>query len=378
MRADLAATLVTLAAAGLGACAGDPPTGIVLEISTDMRVPGEIDKLTINVRSKGRFLLARNYPLGEEPGRWTLPASVALTPAGPQDAMVSVEALAHLGGQVMVARTMTIPFTPGQVYRGQVELVRECRGVLCGAGKTCIPGGGCHAVSEPPGQVPPPKGPPCDCEDFFPMCVGATWTYEDVSFNTNVPTAKTYVVQDYGPIEAMGHDKWKKNGFVQFRVINGGLTRRWITVEGDAGRRRLYYEVDDNFDSQWQQVLSTYFVPAKLRLDGTRTVVGETWVTEHAQYDYRAHAPPDPVLTVKDRWMVVPVPLDLPARLREAFKDRELLCQKRTTGVLEDLPSVEQIYCFARGVGKIYDFTVGNDTERLTSYDVPGCGRSPR
>jgi hypothetical protein len=52
-----------------------------------------------------------------------------------------------------------------------------------------------------------------------------------------------------------------------------------------------------------------------------------------------------------------------------------VLCHKRMARELEDLPAGEAVYCFARGVGKVYDYTPGDDEEMLTAYDIPGCSR---
>lgn len=378
-RAEWAIALACCALAG--ACQADPDTGIVLEVRTDLRVPIELDKLTLNVRSHGTFLLGRSYPLGDEPGKWTLPSSVALTPAGPHDGVVSIEAVGHLGSLVMVARSMIIPFVPGQVHRTGLELARECLTVVCVEGKTCVPGAGCQPVDAPPTQ-PPARGPACDCQSFFPMCVGSTWTFEEVNFSTNLPTTKTYVVQDHARIKDSSHDKDGKPAFVQFRTIDGGVLRRWISLEGEPGRRQLYYEMDDTFDSEWHATLSTYFVPARLRFDETRTRVGDTWLTDHDQYLYRMGpmglVTADPVVKMRDRWIVIDAPDDLGAPLRARFSDKEILCHKRfATRAGEPAPK-EETYCFARGVGKIYDATFGGDVERLISHDVPGCGRSSR
>ena len=368
-------TLVAMAcfAALATACGQDAPTGIILEIRSNLDVPAEVDRLTVSVRSRGRPLFQRDYPLGIEPGKWTLPSSLALAPAASPNGSMSIEAIGQLGNQLMIARILGVSFVPDEVHRVALDLDRDCLGVVCLLGKTCVPGAGCVAVDTEPSAPPPSRGPACNCQDHFPLCVGATWTYDQISTDTRLTTSKTYVISDHGLIDSTAHDKAGRNAFLQFRLANGGVTRRWLGLEGEPGARRLTYEKDDHFNTRWSAVLSTYFVPGKVRLDETRTTVGETWTTLHVQYDYRADVLPDPPLQVTDRWKVIEP--DIPIRVRSRYSD--LLCHERSV-VVEDLVGTPQIYCFARGVGKVYENTPEDDEEILQSYKIPGCGEATR
>jgi hypothetical protein len=156
------ALAAALACAGLlSACGGDPSrTGIVVEASSDLRVPTELDEVRISATSlAGASLYQRSFPLSGAGGS-ILPLRVGFEPRGNGTAAFRIEAVGLRGGASVVSRSATLSFLPGKVLLLPLPLLAVCGGVACTqaattcqANKTCAP----DAV-DPKGLAPYRRG----------------------------------------------------------------------------------------------------------------------------------------------------------------------------------------------------------------------------
>ncbi len=354
-------------------CGERQPTGIVVSISTDIQVPSEIDGLRILVRSHGRLMHDRSHMLGIGEGKVSLPASLGLVANELTSGEVRIEVQGLFGPQIMVARSLREALVAEQVQRVDLQLGSDCLGVYCSEGKTCEPARGCVAVDR---RLPNPgdSGPPCDCNSYFPLCRGGLWTYRQRDLSTNIPIKKVVAIQEYAVMTDAGHGhdhgKQDKKGFVQFRLREGGLSRRWLSSSGPAGAGRISYEKDEHFTADWRRTSTSYFVPQRARLDEAHTAVGDLWTVEYDEFVYRDGESKPATWKRTDEWSVVDA-----AELRGLPKQwSHALCQRRLGLETEEGAVVEQIYCFVRGIGKVYEYAPGDDEDVLTSYRIPGCG----
>jgi hypothetical protein len=117
------------------ACAREAPTGIVVEVSSDLAVPAEIDSLRLRVLdAQGSLLSDRILPAGAASGR------LGLMPRDPgRDTRVTVEASALLQGRERVVRKATVAFQRGRVLLLSLELHATCACRNCGS-DTCVAG----------------------------------------------------------------------------------------------------------------------------------------------------------------------------------------------------------------------------------------------
>jgi hypothetical protein len=348
-------------------CGNGAPTGEIVEVKTDLAVPLQIDRLKLFVRDDKRPLYQRDFMLGTAEGQLSLPASLALSASEDSTVPVRIEVQGFLGTQLMIARSLHDHFLPHVVRSAELMLSADCLGAYCPSGETCQPMRGCVPVD---GRSEADQGPTCDCNSYFPVCRGASWTYEQRSLARNIPTTKAAAVQAYAPMDDNAHAKVGVKAFLQFRLVDGGLSRRWLTTQGPSGAATLSYEKDEWFDADWGKVLTTYYVPRRVRLDETHVQVGDSWTVGYQQFDYRR----DGIVieggwTRADEWSVVAAP----EQARLPAKWSHTLCQRRV-GQEIDQAVADQIYCFVRGVGKVYEITAGHDEDSLTAYRIPGCG----
>lgn len=127
------------AAACLGACADDPRTltQIVVVVSTDLRMPDELDNVSISVAG------ALNMPPAQtSPSSAQMPLTLGLVhgtgPLGP----LTVTVQGSLSGSAVVERSAEVAFKAGKTLELQLSLQRACEEVsgLCASGQTCSEG----------------------------------------------------------------------------------------------------------------------------------------------------------------------------------------------------------------------------------------------
>lgn len=109
-------------------------TEIVVEVDSDLAVPGEIDAVEVIVT--GSQSSSASGSLLDRP----LPRTVGLVPAGGSLGPIEVRAVGTLRGVPVVERVATTSFLQGRTLLLRMFLSRACRGVTCGAGETCDEG----------------------------------------------------------------------------------------------------------------------------------------------------------------------------------------------------------------------------------------------
>ncbi|MFO0558678.1 MAG: hypothetical protein U0269_11745 [Polyangiales bacterium] len=148
-----------------------PRTQIVVAVDTDYAVPAEVGSLRVTVLDPAggentvraitlAGAAARGCADGPMPTRFCIPLSFLLVPktgrVSSAPVNITVEAIAGtdgMNGRALIARSARIPFAMGQTLRLPMFLPRACEGVVCGDGLTCVEGGRCVPVDQPPGVV---------------------------------------------------------------------------------------------------------------------------------------------------------------------------------------------------------------------------------
>jgi hypothetical protein len=179
--------------------------------------------------------------------------------------------------------------------------------------------------------------------------------------------AKTVVIQEIDRITDPMHDKSGRMAFMLSRLLEGGISRRWVSPPDEVGR--VYWEKDDIFDKRGELVQMTYYVDHKLRFDGRQIDEMTKWSEMYQEFVVTAALPAGPPNRYVEGWGSGPAVAKL--------QFHPAICHRRS-GMDPDGAQNVQTYCFAQGIGKIYERTVGGDEEVLIQYDVPPCGKLPQ
>ncbi|OGQ16885.1 MAG: hypothetical protein A2138_12100 [Deltaproteobacteria bacterium RBG_16_71_12] len=270
------------------------------------------------------------------------------------------------------------------------EIVVEDAGCPCDTGNVCcddvcVRGDRCPECEVEQSGLD--ASPPCDCDSFLPMCVGARWDYDEFEPSTEAPLgSKTQVLIDFKDPGDPSFDKTSFEAFVSCRTSDDSLRTAWQTVEG----ARTLWQMDQWFGLERTLTKTAYYVPSRLRLDESRATPGDAWTESNTLYTIVAPGidaqpcndgnPPAPLADVEggyqcatelEQWSVL--------SLAEAttygadlagYQPQDVLCHAVERGEVK-------IYCFARGVGKFFELEVGAKRELLVDHYVPGCGPSP-
>jgi hypothetical protein len=144
------AAVVCGLAALLAACHGDGPTGIVVELSSDLAAPTEVDGFRLRV-----FDLAGHALKEVSVAPASLPARLSLVPDDPSSTSgVTVEAAALSGSTARITRQATVTFRRGSVLLLRLALDAACACVRCDPGTTCEEGRVCNAIVKDPNTLP--------------------------------------------------------------------------------------------------------------------------------------------------------------------------------------------------------------------------------
>ncbi|MEC7523596.1 MAG: hypothetical protein VYE22_27185 [Myxococcota bacterium] len=130
-------------------CSGQP-TQLLVEVSSDLAVPGELDTLEVRAESPGGRTQTAVATLG--PGQVPLPRTLAMTHEGGPVGPFRVAVVGLSGGAEVVRRVGELSFRPGAIAVWRVELLSECVGATCGDGETCARGG-CRGEAVADGEL---------------------------------------------------------------------------------------------------------------------------------------------------------------------------------------------------------------------------------
>jgi hypothetical protein len=131
----------------LSACGAEPTTGIVVEVSSDLTLPADLELHLRVSASDGRLL--RDLPFHAA----QLPARLALAPESAARTTVTVEATAPVGTPPL-SRRATVSFRDGALLLLRLPLEAACACVPCGADQTCEEGR-CAGLLEDPAALLP-------------------------------------------------------------------------------------------------------------------------------------------------------------------------------------------------------------------------------
>jgi len=158
------ALLLTLALTGCG-----QSTSLLLEVTSPMSSPGQIDGLQISVRGDtAGNTIDQRYELSTD---W--PHTVSIRPGTMETGPVTITVTADLDGTFVARRVVRSAFITGSEVRVLVDIPSECAGVMCGPDRDCV-AGRCDSVDPMDGGtrdagVPSDGGGDCtlatDCND---------------------------------------------------------------------------------------------------------------------------------------------------------------------------------------------------------------------
>ncbi|UJR86310.1 Hypothetical protein I5071_83940 [Sandaracinus amylolyticus] len=130
----LRASALFLALLTLGACSDR--TSLLVRVTSDLAVPGEIDALEIDVRGGSTgATVERDVALH---GGW--PQTLSVRPGEMESGEVTITVTATRGGAFVVRRVIGSAFVPGVERVVDVELGGACRDVRCDEGVDCVAG----------------------------------------------------------------------------------------------------------------------------------------------------------------------------------------------------------------------------------------------
>ena len=150
-RARLAVALLPVGLLLSVACSRDntSDTGIIVEVSSDLRVPQDIDQVQLTATDpQGNQLYLNTFDLGEGPNRFKLPFRTGLYPLHDTATPIHVVAVGQLStvGQPVASRSATLSFVHGKKVVLPLPLLAVCKGVACkNASLTCQANGQCDS-----------------------------------------------------------------------------------------------------------------------------------------------------------------------------------------------------------------------------------------
>ena len=130
-------------------------TEFVLEISSDIPVPEQMDAVAVHVaRADGLIMVDRTDAIGDGPNQVGLPLVVTLVPVETRFEAFKVRVEGLRGSETVVSRTILTSFVPEKSRLLRMSLAKECLGVICAEGLTCGAGGECSDVYIDPAPLP--------------------------------------------------------------------------------------------------------------------------------------------------------------------------------------------------------------------------------
>lgn len=144
----------------VASCGSEELTQLMVVIDTDLQVPGELDEIAIEILGPAGDRKNAEAPVVAD----DLPMRLAVVhrggPLGP--VTVKVEGLGVLpDGRrgALIQRRAVVDFVEGEVRVLRMDLLRECRGMVCGSDETCAEGGECRPRQVGEDELAPWEGP---------------------------------------------------------------------------------------------------------------------------------------------------------------------------------------------------------------------------
>jgi hypothetical protein len=240
------------------------------------------------------------------------------------------------------------------------------------------------------------QGPDCDCDSYFPMCKDATWRYEvtDLERNTEMEEKSWRVTGLARHLELMfdeGKYSLSKNlpsAWAYCRATADDVRHAWLTSDGAA----VYWENSSWFEPTGSPAKHSYYVPRRVRLftDAWTGAGHDTYLEYQVEDDENGNPKPE-VTSYDANWNKRMIPEVVSSN--PLFSGMVIRCEGSWP---HEPPSADQdtaeadldtggtdeptvgttdtaTFCFARGVGKIYEWKKGDSEELLVSAVIPGC-----
>jgi len=150
MRRTFLFTVLTMAA--VSSCRGKQRTALVVEVDSNLAVPGELDKVDIAVTAHGK---TQHMPYSMINGN-ILPLRTALVESTDNTGTLDIVTTGFLNGNPVVHEEAVVGFIEGQARLLKLFLAAECRVDPCtDPTTTCTTGGVCVGKIRPPGALTP-------------------------------------------------------------------------------------------------------------------------------------------------------------------------------------------------------------------------------
>ena len=186
---------IAIAAAVAAVGCHSPLTEAVITTDTDLAIPGDVDTIrwTVDATEIGGHVHSVELPVGEQT---RLPVVLPLVHDGGPLGPIVVVAQGLSGGAPVVSRTARFYFVPSRSIVLRIDLARDCIGVACEPGQTCVDGA--CADPEAPGDAGTVPG-----DAAIPDDGGSPRDAGNVDAHAQAPDAGPPTALDAGPFVCM-------------------------------------------------------------------------------------------------------------------------------------------------------------------------------
>lgn len=204
-------------------------------------------------------------------------------------------------------------------------------------------------------------GGPGDTDDYYPLAVGDSWTYEEIEQGAAAVTLLYEITEE--TTKTFEHGLGEREVFAMQNTSPGTSTERRVQYIEDDGVRavRLSHDV---FDDTGALTKRRDYVPGFLRFDRGRLEPGATWTEEVVEYSDSMDGSDVTQVTARYRYEIAgsAEPVTVEAGTFSCLHVRRIAI---TDGEVKD-------YYWARGVGKVREITSGSPgkTEDLVAFTI--------
>jgi hypothetical protein len=226
----------------------------------------------------------------------------------------------------------------------------------------------CHASGcgqeDPPGCNEGPVG-----DSYFPLVAGTKWTFEETEEPSGEVTEKKWVIKEEKPGDI-------------FVFEHTGMKPRTVEVELDDEGRVFWKRKLSRDRDTGEPILDCYFDPLRLRFDPTLSDGAPSEVStqheitiedcdawdENADMETNLESCPSESLGLTDTWSVTEIGREVET---DAGTFTDTLCHSRVEQEEGAEGTSTKEYCWAQGIGKIWEDDLSNKTEELVSVCFP-------
>jgi hypothetical protein len=126
----------------LSSSCGSTVTEVVLVVDSDLATPAEVDAIEISVTAPDMHIETATATFDDASP--SFPRTLGVSQSHTDDGEYSVETVARKNGLVVVRRKSRFRFTEGQRRVLRIDLLAECRSIVCTGDTTCGRGPFCE------------------------------------------------------------------------------------------------------------------------------------------------------------------------------------------------------------------------------------------